>query len=136
MSKETVNITTQQNKRKVANDIIFILALLLVVAVLGGFLLLSREEGTVVEVTVDGKLYGRYSLDKDQVVEIKNGDHLNVLVIEDGVAYISEANCPGGDCTKYRPIHYTSGKIVCLPHKVYVSITSSDGNNGGVDIVS
>ena len=135
MSKEIASTTAQQNKRKTANDIIFVLALLLSVAVIGGFLLIFRQEGSMVEVTVDGELYGRYPLDKNQIIEIRNGDHLNVLVIENGEAYIKEANCPGGDCMHYRPIHYTSGKIVCLPHRVYVSITS-EGDDGGVDIVS
>ena len=133
MSKEIANTSSQLQKSKAANDVIFILAVLVVVVVIGGFLLIFRTEGTMVEVTIDGELYGKYPLDKNQVIEIRNGDNLNVLVIEDGKAYIREANCPGGDCTHYRPIKYTLGKIVCLPHRVYVSIIG-DKNDNELDI--
>ena len=47
---------------KIKNDIIFIGVLLLIFALAGGVLLLFREEGSSVEVKIDGELYGVYSL--------------------------------------------------------------------------
>ena len=49
-------------------------------------------------IKVDGEVYGRYSLDEDQVVEIEEGDFYNRVRIEDGKAYMEEADCPDGYC--------------------------------------
>ena len=47
----------------------------------------------VVSITVDGVLYGTYSLDKDRTVEIND---TNRLVISDGSARMEWADCPDG----------------------------------------
>ena len=47
----------------------------------------------------------------------------NIISIKDGQVTISEADCPGGDCTRQGPISRTGETIVCLPHKVMIEIT-------------
>lgn len=128
-----------ENKKKVKNDIIFIVAVVLLIGLAAGAMLLFREEGGAVEVKVDGKLYGTYSLSKDQTIQIisgKNGEFYNVLVIEGGKAYVKEANCPGADtyynkCTNKKPIHYTGESILCKEHGVVIAIIG--GEEGGPD---
>ena len=129
-------MTEIKNNKKIKNDIIFIAALLLVLAILGGCLLLFREEGRTVKVTVDGQLYGTYSLDQNQTVEIKTENGCNILVIENGTAKISEATCPDGVCSSHRPIRFSNSSIICLPNKVVVAINGEEKENGGLDIVS
>ena len=68
------------------------LAMLLVMQLTRG------EEGNQIQVTLDGKIYGTYSLSKDQTIEVKDGDFYNRIRIEDGKAYMEEANCPDGYC--------------------------------------
>ena len=51
-----------------------------------------------VVIKVDGEVYGRYSLDEDQVIEVQDGDFYNRVRIEDGKAYMEEADCPDGYC--------------------------------------
>lgn len=46
----------------------------------------------------------------------------NQLVIEDGNVWISEANCPNQDCVKKGKISMNGEMLVCLPHRVTVSI--------------
>ena len=83
--------TAKSGGRKFRNDLIFILALLLAVSLCGlGFFLL-RGEGDTVTVEVDGKLFGTYPLSVDTAVEIRTGDELNLLVIRNGEAFVSEA---------------------------------------------
>jgi hypothetical protein len=121
---------------KIKNDIIFIGALLLIFALAGGALLLFREKGNSVEVKVDGEIYGVYSLSKNQRIEVRtgeNGEECNVLVIENGRAYIESASCPDGICASHRPISYKGASIICLPNKVVVSITSE--SESGPDII-
>lgn len=126
----------ENGKEKVKNDIIFIAALLLIVAVMGACLLLFRKEGSTVKVTVDGQLYATYPLEQDRVVEIKTENGYNILVIENGEAYVKEASCPDGICSSHRPIKHSGASIICLPNKVVVSIEGGDKDDGGLDIIS
>lgn len=133
--------TKNQSKKK-RNDIIFIASALLIIGIIAGAMLIFRNEGTMVEVTVDGKLYGEYSLAINQTVEIrtgKDGENYNILVIEDGKAYVSEANCPGVlahlKCTNQDPISYTGQSIICEEHRVVIAIIGGEASEGP-DIIS
>lgn len=79
-----------------------------------------------VKVTVDGKVYGTYSLSKDDTIEIKNvdGDVTNTLVIKDGVADVTAADCPDHLCVKQKAISNEGESIICLPNKVVVTVKS------------
>ena len=115
-------------RRKRRNDIVFILALVLICASVGlGFYLL-RGEGDSVTVTVDGTLYGTYSLSENATVEILNADGkcTNILVIENGVAYVSYADCPDGICSAHKPISREGETIVCLPNRVVATVNKSE----------
>ncbi len=83
------------------------------------FVNLFAEEGGTVVVTVDGELYGEYSLYLDAVYEIEDG---NRLVIEGGEAYISHADCPDKTCVNMGKISRVGEKIICLPNRVAVEI--------------
>ena len=106
---------------KARNDIIFIAALLIVCMVVGGIYFFARAEGDVVTVMVDGELYGEYPLNVDRTVEIRVGDNLNVLVIENGQARVTHASCPDGICSAHRPISKNGESIACLPNRVVVT---------------
>ena len=126
---------TENNTKKIKNDIIFIGALLLVLAIIGGCLLLFRKEGNTVKVTVDGQTFGTYSLDKNQTIEIKTEKGYNLVVIENGTVRVEEASCPDGVCSSHRPIRFGGSSIICLPNKVVVSIENKENDGGGLDIV-
>lgn len=133
----------ENKNRKLKNDIIFIAAVLLLIAIAAGATLLFREEGAYVSVTVGGELYGKYPLSVDRTVEIrsgKDGENYNILVIEGGRAYVSEANCPGADtyyhkCTNKKPIGFTGESILCREHLLVIAIEGA-GEPSGPDIVS
>lgn len=127
---------TENNTKKIKNDIIFIGALLLVLAIIGGCLLLFRKEGNTVKVTVDGQTFGTYSLDKNQTIEIKTEKGYNLVIIENGTVRVEEASCPDGVCSSHRPIRFGGSSIICLPNKVVVSIENKENDGGGLDIVS
>ena len=109
-------------RRTLKNDVLLITALLLAVALLGACLLLTQKKGDVVEVRVDGVLYGTYALHEDTTVEIVTEAGYNRLVIRDGKAFVEDADCPDGICAAHRPIDGTRESIVCLPHGVVISI--------------
>ena len=86
-----------------AGIIVIALAMLLVMQLTRG------EEGNQIRVTLDGKIYGTYSLSKDQTIEVKDGDFYNRIRIEDGKASMEEAN-------------------VCLPHKLVVEVLENEND--------
>ena len=92
----------------------------------------SAQAGSLAVVVKDGKTIGSYSLAIDKTVEIDNGTDRNVLVIENGSAYMQEANCSGQDCIGFGRINKPGQVILCLPHKLSVTITGE----GGSDAVS
>lgn len=90
-------------KPRVKNDIIFISVLLAVIIAAGALYMLSRSEGDTVTVTVGGAPYGEYPLSTDRTVEIKNGEAVNLLIIEGGKARVEYASCPDGVCVSHKP---------------------------------
>ena len=110
---------------KIKNDIIFIIALLAAVSLIGLAFFIFRDEGDKVTVTVDGAIYGEYSLGMNVRVDIRTGDDMsesNVLIIKDGKAYVESATCPDGICASHKPISREGESIVCLPHKVVITV--------------
>lgn len=129
--------TVDDGGRKFRNDVIFIVALLLVVALMGLAFFLLRGEGDTVTVTVDGQHFGTYPLSEERTVEIRTGEgvgELNLLVIKDGKAHVEAATCPDGICAAHKPISRDGESIVCLPHKVVITVTT--GGEEGPDIVA
>ena len=113
------------SEKKRRNDLILIGILLAVLVLAGLAFFLLREEGDRVKVTVDGEEYGTYPLSEDTVVEIrtgKDGEELNRLIIRDGKAFVERATCPDGICSNHRPISRDGESIVCLPHKVVITV--------------
>ncbi len=119
-------------KRHIRNDILLIVALLAVAAAVAIYLFMFRGSGDTVKVTVDGELYGVYSLKQDITEDIytsENGSQLNRLVISDGKAYIETATCPDGICAAHRPVFRNGESIVCLPHRVVITVSTENTDN-------
>ena len=121
-----------QLKHKHRNDVIFIAVLLVLVSLGGAAFYFFRAPGDTVTVTVDIKLYGTYSLDTDITVDIRGAGGENAhnrLVIRDGKAYVEEASCPDGICASHKPISREGESIVCLPHRVVITVQTAQGEN-------
>ena len=123
-------------KRRIRNDILLILCILLIASAGVFYLYGLRPSGDTVKVSVDGKEYGVYPLSEDVTEDIytgKNGEYLNRLVIKDGKAYMETANCPDGICVEHSKIFRDGESIVCLPHRVVVTVVTD--NQGSPDVV-
>ena len=107
--------------KKFRSDVILIAVLLVLGLSVLLFVFLTRTEGATAVVSVDGKRVAEYSLAVDGVYYLNDGT--NILVIEDGKAYIREATCPGyQDCVEKGRISFVGESIVCLPNKLVVEI--------------
>lgn len=88
-----------------------------------------------IQITVNGELYGTYSLGKDQIISI--GD-TNVCEIKNGEVKMTEADCPDHLCIKQPAVGSAGGFIVCLPNKVVIQgegDSDSQDSSGGFDAV-
>lgn len=111
-----------KNKRR--NDLLLAGSLLLVALIGFWVFRLTLTDGAYVTVSVDGAETARYPLNEDRDTVIATGeDGINRLVIRDGQATVTEANCPDKICVGHRPISMEGETIVCLPHKVVVAVT-------------
>ena len=119
-------------KNKYRLDIILIAILLLASVALLLTMTLLREEGATVVVEIDGTVVATYSLNQNGEHSLNGGT--NVLVIENGKAYLNYSNCPDHTCEKTGKIQYVGQTIVCLPN--LLTITIKGEAEGGVDFVS
>ena len=129
-TNQTTKPTATGGGRKFRNDLIFIAAILAVVALGAAALFFLRGEGSTVQVEVDGTVIGTYPLSVDREVRIitgENGEELNLLVIKDGKATVTTATCPDGICAAHKPISREGESIVCLPHKVVITVIGGSG---------
>ena len=127
----------KSNKRILRNDLLFIFGLLAVISIACAVLFLAAGEGDAVTVSIDGKVYRSYSLSENITVDIRSGENgagLNVLVIENGEAYVSHASCPDGICSAHKPIKRNGESIICLPNRVVISVNSEKSD--APDIIS
>lgn len=92
----------------------------------------TRSNGHLVTVFVEGRLICTKNLDKDESYIIETDNGTNTLVIKDGAAYVSEADCPDKLCEKMGSISKNGENIVCVPHKVVIEV--SDGDKSDYDI--
>ena len=101
-------------------DIILIASVLIVAAALFLVLELTKEAGARVIVKIDGQEVAEYSLEENGTYPLNGGT--NILVIEDGKAYLSDATCPDKLCVHQGKISMTGETITCLPNKLTVTV--------------
>lgn len=114
------------------NDIMLAVIVLLIAG--AGLLLymgFGKQSAGTVTVTVDGALWGTYSLEKEQEIQIHN---TNYLRIKDGQADMIEADCPDQICVNHKTISKNRETIVCLPNKVIVEVVG--GREADMDSVT
>ena len=124
---------TPTPKKSYRLDIIIIAAILLVSFALLLVVTLSKEEGSVVVVEIDGNVVATYPLNENAEYSLNGGT--NNLIIANGKAYLNYSNCPDHTCEKTGKIQYVGQTIICLPNKIAITI-KGDVADGGVDFVS
>ncbi len=109
-------------------DVIFIAAALAAALVLGLFFWIRGGEskadigGGVLEMTIDGALYGSYPLHKEQEIDVASSYGRNTVVIKEGSAYVTEADCPDKICVGMPKIAQEGEVICCLPHRLFLTV--------------
>ena len=118
-----------KEKRLQKNDILLVMILLVVAGVLFLAINMTKTIGGDISVSVNGEEIMSLPLDKNVTVELSSEYGLeegykNVLCIDDGKAYISEANCPDKVCVNRGNVCCEGETIVCLPHKLVIAVSA------------
>ncbi len=112
-------------------DVALFAALVLIGLASLGFLINGSSTGSAVNVTVDGEAYGSYPLSIDRVIDVDTEFGHNQITISGGKVWISETDCSGHDCEHFGKISLAKQSIMCLPHRLIVTISGKTD----VDIV-
>lgn len=119
-----IKLFEKRNNNMKRNDFVLLVVFLAIIGILfGANLLAKRNVGKTVIITVDGNTYGTYSLNKNQEIKIND---TNVLMIQDGCAYMKEATCSEQICVKHKAITKNNETIICLPNKLVVELCSGE----------
>ena len=113
--------------KKTRMDIFLLAGLLIVGLLLAGFVYLPHgENGSVVEVRVNGKVTATYPLSSniEKTITTEDGDS-NTFCIKDHKVTMTHASCPDQICVRTKGISKTGESIVCIPHQVVLAITSA-----------
>lgn len=104
------------------NDGILIATVIILAAALMLIQRLRSGEGEYVRITVDGAVYGEYPLSEDQIIEVCGAWGYNQVVISAGAVSVAEADCPDRYCVAHTPASGSGQTIICLPHKMTVTV--------------
>lgn len=123
----------KQELRMNRRDIVLVTLILL--AALAGFFLMAAGTGggTRLEITVDGEVFGVYDLSENQTVKI---GETNICRIENGTAWMEQADCPDQLCVHQKKISKAGETIVCLPNRVTLTVLGRRGSDQPDVIVS
>lgn len=119
----------------------FLFAAAVVFLIILCFLLRSvlyHGEAVYLEISRDGTMISRTRLSELEGQELRiaspDGGY-NLVCIENGGVFVREADCENGDCIRQGMIHHTGESIICLPHKLTVTIVGSvDSGSGDAQI--
>lgn len=123
---------TERKQSRRRGDIWLAVGVLLLAGACFALLSATVDAGKTVEVTVDGDVVARLPLAQDAVFDIPAVDGENRLVIAGGKAAITQADCPDAVCVRTNAISHSGQSIVCLPHRVVVTITGEAAVDGEV----
>ena len=98
-------------------------ALVVALALIAINTLHSRTPGTAFRVDIDGKTVLTGTLSKDASYPVRQPDgSLNIVAVQEGAVFMKEANCRDGLCVRQGKTSSAAKTIVCLPHRLTVTV--------------
>lgn len=96
--------------------------------------LLRNGEADTVVIYVDGKIEKKLDLNKNQEYKVNVDNGYNIIRIKDKKVRIKESDCSNQTCVNMGTISKDGQTLICLPHKVEVTIVSDDKSE--VDVIA
>lgn len=121
-------------KKKIYNDIILVLIILLIVSASFVYISFNKKTGKKAIIKQDGRIIQEIELSQRAKYKVKiPGGGYNTIVVKNGQVSMLNADCKDQICVKHAPIKFDREVIVCLPHRLSVEIISDD--KADVDMV-
>ena len=132
-NKEDLEVSDNNNKKKkIAAAAILAAAVIILAAVTYMLISVIRNgypaDKKLVFIESDGKVMYELPLNEDKEIIIGTKYGENVVSIKDCMVSVTRADCKNKICVNTMPISDIGQTIVCLPHKLVVSIKA--GNAG------
>lgn len=120
------------------HDFILLIGVVLIAAISFVFYhYIPRENGAFVEISINQKIYKTLPLDENRTLDIpSSGNHNNRLVIKNAKAYITSADCPDKLCVHQKKISHNGETLICLPHKVVITVKSKEKSKKSLDSIA
>ncbi len=98
-------------------------------SVLGG----GGDARTAVIQDADGETH-TMSLACDGTLTVNSSAGMNMIEVHAGKVRVIEADCPNQDCVEQGWVSEVGQQIICLPHKLVVTVTDED-DSSSYDVV-
>ena len=123
------NSKKQSVKKGKAGAVVIATLVVLVAAGVGAtYALGASTDACVVHIQdADGKTYDM-PLDENATLKVDSSAGENTIVVENATVRVSEVDCPNQDCVHQGQISHVGQQIVCLPHKLVVSVVDASGD--------
>lgn len=110
-------------KKKTALIIAFTAAAAVLICI---YLLIYNKSGGLhtAVVSFNGEVIRRIDLSSapDEVFTVGDGEQYNVITVQDGTVFVSEASCPDKICVKHGKLESEYLPIICLPNKLVIEL--------------
>lgn len=115
-------------------DKIIISAVLIINLLSIPFIFAIQKEGTDFIVEVDNDFFGKYSLEKEQLISVKGKLGRTEIEIKNRQVRILRSPCLHKLCIKIGWIAHTGKMTACIPNKVVVRVLGN--NHDGLDAIT
>ena len=124
--------------KSLRNDIILLAVLVVAALVLFPIVAHSDKAGSYALVELDGAEYARLDLDKDTSLTVDTKQGTNIIIVRDHAVSVESADCPDKICVNHASVNLAGETIVCLPHKLVITIKSDTAkeSEGSIDAVA
>ncbi|WP_329887096.1 NusG domain II-containing protein [Pseudoramibacter faecis] len=103
--------------------------IILALLILAGYFIYRQIDNRqlVLKVTAQHKTVAVLPMNQDYRHTFKTKAGQNTVVIKNGRAYVSKADCKNQICVHSHPISENGETIACLPHRLILTITTKGG---------
>lgn len=130
---KTLNFGVIMKLKKYDTIAIICVAVIVIISYITVNLLRNDEADTVV-IYVDGKIEKKLDLNKNQEYKVDVDNGYNIVRIKDKKVRIKESDCGNQTCVNMGTISKDGQTLICLPHKVEVTIVLDDKSE--VDVIA
>lgn len=114
---------------KTKNILIIVCIVIFIAGLAGSLWLIFGPHGQTVQIIQDGKVLYTVDLEKsdDRTIETDYNGSKNIIQIKNHQISVKYADCPDQTCVKMGELKSNATPVVCLPNKLVIRFTETDG---------